>query len=236
MQLSTEHQCVSLSGESEVMSLQSRTGHSHTHSMPRGSRQVFLHLYGATQSQEISSKGVFLNPCVCDSHGTLTHSNTSSRFENKNPAPFQKSKVWPPKCLGTCLLAGVWWAGLLTSCLGLFSPSRIFSTVQPDPGMDGGGAEAQESVWHNRNNWGSVCEASRQEWERNRKQECCYGVHYWKRRLHACDLHSLFSVGYITERDWVWACICIRLSWSGIEEEEFDLWPHCDRIEDLRTL
>ncbi len=136
----------------------------------------------------------------------------------------QKSKVWPPKCLETCLLAGVWWAGLLTSCLGLFSPTRIFSTVQPDPGIEGGGAGAQESVWHNRNNWGSVCKASRREWERNRKQECCYGVHYWKRRrLHACDLHSLLSVGYITEQDWVWACICIRLSWSGTEEEEFDL-------------
>ncbi len=218
MQLSTEHQCVSLSDQSEVMVLQSGTGHSHTHSMSRGSRQVFLHLYSATQSQEMSSKGVFLNPCVWDSHGTL------HTFQHIITLWKQKSKVWPPKCLETCLLAGVWWAGLLTSCLGLFSPTRIFSTVQPDPGMEGGGAGAQESVWHNRNNWGSVCKASRREWERNRKQECCYGVHYWKRRrLHACDLHSLLSVGYITEQDWVWACICIRLSWSGTEEEEFDL-------------
>ncbi len=101
MQLSTEHQCVSLSGQSEVMALQSGTGHSHTHRMSRGSRQVFLHLYSATQSQEMSSKGVFLNPCVWDSHGTLTHSSTSSRCENKNPKSDIRS-AWKLVCLLEC--------------------------------------------------------------------------------------------------------------------------------------
>lgn len=65
--------------------------------------------------------------CCCDSHGTLTHSNTPSCSRIKNTPPFKNSKsdlrsAWELRCL----FAGVWWAGLLTSCRGLFSPSWIF--------------------------------------------------------------------------------------------------------------
>lgn len=116
MQLSTEHQCVSLSGESEVMALQSRIGHSHTHSTSRGSRQVFLHLYSATQSQEMSSKGVFLNPCVCDSHGTLTRSNTSRCENKKKPRPLSKIQSLTSEVLGNlfaCWSVMSWLAHIL---------------------------------------------------------------------------------------------------------------------------
>lgn len=130
-------------------------------------------------------------PCHIPTHHLVVETKILPPF--KNPKSDLRS-AWELVCLLEC-------DELACShpVLASFLLHGFFSTVQPNPWKEGGGAGAQESVWHNRNNWGSVCKASRREWERNRKQECCYGVHYWKRRLHACDLHSLFSVGYITE-------------------------------------
>jgi len=174
--------------------------------------------------------------CCCDSHETLAHSNTPSCSGIKNTPPFKNSKsdlrsAWELRCL----LAGVWWAGLLTSCPGLFSPSWIFFfTVQPDPAMDRGEAGAQESVWHNCNNWGSVCEASRREKEKTGLLLGCAlleetTTRLWLTVIILCGLHYWMGI-------WSGHAFNIRLSLSGMEEEEFELWPQCGRIEDLRTL
>lgn len=104
MQLSTEHQCVSLSGESEVMSLQSRTGHSHTHSMPQGSRQVFLHLYRAKKCprkeySSIPASVTLTVPWHIPTHHHVLKTNVLPPF--KNPKSDLRS-AWELVCLLEC--------------------------------------------------------------------------------------------------------------------------------------
>lgn len=175
--------------------------------------------------------------CCCDSHGTLTHSNTPSCSGIKNTPPFKNSKSDLRSAWELCVVCLLECDELACShpVLASFLLHGFFSTVQPDPGMDRGEAGAQESVWHNCNNWGSVCEASRRERERENRSAvmvCITGRDDYT--LVTYTHYSLWAT--LLNGDWVWACICIRLSLSGMEEEVFELWPQCGHIEDLRTL
>lgn len=167
-------------------------------------------LAGASLRQPQSWKWIFLNPWNVTQYLGLSQDTDTFQhtglFWIQKPRPHLNIQCLTLEVLGnSCrLLAGVWWAGFLASCPGLFSPSQtfFFSTVQSDPGMDGwidgGGAGAQESVWHNRNNWGSVC--VRPAGREREKQKT--GVLLWCALLEETSTHlfSFFSVGSINER------------------------------------
>lgn len=144
--------------------------------------------------------------CLCDSHGTLTHSNKPSCSGIKNMPPFKnpRSDLWSAWELCVfCLLQCVELA-----CSHPVLASFLLHGFFPQCSLIQGWIEERLEP---RNLFGiiatieALCARPAGKRERKRKQKCCFGVHYWKRRLHACDLHSLFSVGYITEWDWVWA-------------------------------
>lgn len=85
-------------------------------------------------------KGVSLNPCVCDSHGTLTHSSTSSRCENKNPAPFAKIQSLTSEVLGNlfaCWSVMSWLAHILSWPLFSFTDFFHSAARSRDGWMDG---------------------------------------------------------------------------------------------------
>lgn len=168
-----------------------------------------------------------------DSH-TFQH---TILFWNQKHASFLKTQSLTSEVLGNCVVCLLECDELACShpVLASFLLHGFFSTVQPDPGMDRGEAGAQESVWHNCNNWGSVCEASR--WERERENRSAVMVCITGRDDYTLVTYTHYSLwATLLNGDWVWACICIRLSLSGMGEEQFELWPQCGHIEDLRTL
>lgn len=157
---------VSLTGEKEVLPLQS---HTHSHNLHTTSRYFFFPTLPVTAEKCPQKEYSSVPDLLLWLSGGLSHIPTNHLvLESKTRLLFKNSKSDLRSAWELCVFCLLECDELACShpVLASFLLHGFFSTVQPDPRMDRGEAGAQESVWHNHNNWGSVCEASRRKRER----------------------------------------------------------------------